>query len=158
MGKIRCDKIKQNESSFNFLLAVLCIFVDIRCNGLKYPFAQKLHFSLFSEPNLLSNTQHSVSRKGIKRRDLNVVELRDLISNLLPLIRCEHILPASNDVLTGAVKRGLVSMPPSCMLSGSDDLSPHINPWVVSRSRRLRRRPRLYMPFVEEAKVNIRRE
>ncbi|PIK53091.1 putative BTB/POZ domain-containing protein 7 [Apostichopus japonicus] len=110
------------------------------------------------EPNLLSNTQHSVSRKGIKRRDLNTVELRDLISNLLPLIRCEHILPASHEVLTSAVKRGLVSTPPSCMLSGSDDLSPQINPWVVSRSRRLRRRPRLYMPFVEEAKACLEEE
>lgn len=105
------------------------------------------------EPNLVSHTQHSVSRKGIKRRDLDTVELRDLIGNLLPLVRCEHILPASHETLTSAVKRGLVSTPPSYMLSGSDDLSPQINPWVVSRSRRMRRRPRLYTPFVEEAKA-----
>ncbi|GLV45027.1 uncharacterized protein CBL_14400 [Carabus blaptoides fortunei] len=37
------------------------------------------------EPNLLNHTAHSVSRKGVKKRDLSDVELREILSDLLPL-------------------------------------------------------------------------
>lgn len=55
------------------------------------------------EPNLLSGTAHSVNKRGVKRRDLDVEELKEILSSLLPYIRMDHILPASSDVLADAV-------------------------------------------------------
>jgi len=42
------------------------------------------------EPNLLSHTAHSVARKGVKKRDLSDIELREILSELLPLVRMDH--------------------------------------------------------------------
>jgi hypothetical protein len=50
-----------------------------------------------------------VTRKGIKKRDLSDVELREILSDLLPLVRMDHVLPPSSDVLNQAIRRGLVS-------------------------------------------------
>jgi len=55
------------------------------------------------EPNLLSGTAHSVNKRGVKRRDLDVEELKEILSPLLPFIRTEHILPPNSDVLADAV-------------------------------------------------------
>ncbi|XP_038074595.1 BTB/POZ domain-containing protein 7-like [Patiria miniata] len=103
------------------------------------------------EPNLVSNTQHSVSRKGIKRRDMDNKELREIISDLLPLVRLDHIIPRSHETLTSAIKRGLIPTPPSHMLPG-DELTPQHNLWIAGKRRRNNPRPRLFTPYVEEAK------
>jgi BTB/POZ domain-containing protein 7 len=50
-----------------------------------------------------------VTRKGVKKRDLSDVELREILSELLPLVRMDHVLPPSSDVLNQAIRRGLVS-------------------------------------------------
>lgn len=57
----------------------------------------------YPEPNLLSGTAHSVNKRGVKRRDLDVEELKDILSPLLPFVRTEHILPTNSDVLSDAV-------------------------------------------------------
>lgn len=56
-----------------------------------------------SEPNLLSGTAHSVNKRGVKRRDLDIEELREILSPLLPFVRIEHILPMNSEVLSDAV-------------------------------------------------------
>lgn len=56
-----------------------------------------------SEPNLLSGTAHSVNKRGVKRRDLDIEELKEILFPLLPYIRMEHILPANSDILADAV-------------------------------------------------------
>lgn len=48
---------------------------------------------------MLSHTAHSVTKKGIKKRDLNDVELRELLAELLPYVRTDHVIPPSSDVL-----------------------------------------------------------
>ncbi|ROT82918.1 putative BTB/POZ domain-containing protein 7 isoform X1 [Penaeus vannamei] len=68
------------------------------------------------EPNLVSQTAHSVTRKGLRKRDMNDVELREILSELLPHVRMDHVLPPNHDILTQAIKRGLVSTPPSHMI------------------------------------------
>lgn len=107
---------------------------------------------------MVSHTAHSVSRRGLRRRDLSDVELRDLLSDLLSCVRISHILPPDSEVLVSAVRRGLISTPPSYMLG--DDLcvghSSNIKPkaWIRGRnSHGLYVKPRLFTPFVEEAKV-----
>lgn len=56
-----------------------------------------------AEPNLLSGTAHSVNKRGVKRRDLDVEELKEILSPLLPCVRTEHILPTNSEVLSDTV-------------------------------------------------------
>ncbi|KAF5909586.1 BTB/POZ domain-containing protein 7, partial [Clarias magur] len=102
------------------------------------------------EPNLLSGTAHSVNKRGVKRRDLDVEELREILSPLLPYIRMEHVLPANSDVLADAMKRGLISTPPSDMLPTAE--GGKANAWLRQKNTGIYVRPRLFSPYVEEAK------
>ncbi|XP_063707184.1 BTB/POZ domain-containing protein 7 [Culicoides brevitarsis] len=105
------------------------------------------------EPNLLSHTAHSVTRKGIKKRDLSDVELREILSELLPHVRMDHVLPPNSEVLTQAIRRSLVSTPPSHMI-GDDRENMRINAWVRGgKNQGLFVRPRLFMPYYEEVKA-----
>lgn len=104
------------------------------------------------EPNLLSHTAHSVSKKGVKRRDLNDVELRDILAEILPLVRMDHVLPHNSEVLTGAIRRGLVSTPPSHMISDDGATSGSASAWVPGKNSGMFTRPRLFTPYYEEAK------
>ncbi|KAI5712550.1 hypothetical protein M8J76_013447 [Diaphorina citri] len=107
------------------------------------------------EPNLVSQTAHSVSRKGIKKRDLNDVELRELLSELLPLVRMDHVIPQNSDILCQAIRRGLVSTPPSHMMGNDNrDLLPRVNAWVrTPNAQGLFVRPRLFQPYYDEIKA-----
>lgn len=111
------------------------------------------------EPNVVSQTAHSVARKGVRRRDLNDVELRDILSELLPHVRVDHVLPPNHETLTGAIRRGLVSTPPSHMIGGDvakvmergEQL--RIHAWIRGKPcNGLYVKPRLFMPYFEEAK------
>lgn len=102
------------------------------------------------EPNLLSGTAHSVNKRGVKRRDLDVEELREILSPLLPFVRIEHILPMNSDVLSDPMKRGLISTPPTDMLPTSE--SGKSNSWLRQKNAGIYVRPRLFSPYVEEAK------
>uniref|UniRef100_A0A8C6VUH1 BTB (POZ) domain containing 7 n=1 Tax=Nothobranchius furzeri TaxID=105023 RepID=A0A8C6VUH1_NOTFU len=102
------------------------------------------------EPNLLSGTAHSVNKRGVKRRDLDVEELKEILSPLLPFIRTEHILPPNSDVLSDALKRGLISTPPSDMLPTAE--GGKSNAWLRQKNAGIYVRPRLFSPYVEEAK------
>lgn len=121
----------------------------------------------------------------MKRRDLDVEELKEILSPLLPFIRTEHILPPNSDVLADAVstpclpflrccvdlshcdlhklssdsqsspcsqlKRGLISTPPSDMLPTAE--GGKANAWLRQKNAGIYVRPRLFSPYVEEAKV-----
>ncbi|XP_006839617.1 PREDICTED: BTB/POZ domain-containing protein 7 [Chrysochloris asiatica] len=102
------------------------------------------------EPNLLSGTAHSVSKRGVKRRDLDVEELREILSSLLPFVRIEHILPVSSEAFSDALKRGLISTPPSDMLPTTE--GGKSNAWLRQKNAGIYVRPRLFSPYVEEAK------
>ncbi|KAI8116725.1 BTB/POZ domain-containing protein 7 [Lucilia cuprina] len=105
------------------------------------------------EPNLLSHTAHSVTRKGVKKRDLSDVELREILSDLLPLVRMDHVLPPNSEVLAQAIRRGLVSTPPSHMI-GDERENLRINAWIRGgKNQGLFVRPRLFMPYFEEVKA-----
>ncbi|XP_042235708.1 BTB/POZ domain-containing protein 7-like isoform X3 [Homarus americanus] len=104
------------------------------------------------EPNLVSQTTHSVTRKGLRKRDMNDVELREILSELLPHVRMDHVLPPNHDILTQAIKRGLVSTPPSHMI-GDDTTNYRVNAWIRSKNNGLFVKPRLFTPYAEEIKV-----
>ncbi|XP_036737967.1 BTB/POZ domain-containing protein 7 isoform X1 [Manis pentadactyla] len=102
------------------------------------------------EPNLLSGTAHSVNKRGVKRRDLDIEELREILSSLLSFVRIEHILPINSEVLSDAMKRGLISTPPSDMLPMTE--GGKSNAWLRQKNAGIYVRPRLFSPYVEEAK------
>uniref|UniRef100_A0A8C5VTV8 BTB domain containing 7 n=1 Tax=Microcebus murinus TaxID=30608 RepID=A0A8C5VTV8_MICMU len=102
------------------------------------------------EPNLLSGTAHSVNKRGVKRRDLDMEELREILSSLLPFVRIEHILPINSEVLGDTMKRGLISTPPSDMLPTTE--GGKSNAWLRQKNAGIYVRPRLFSPYVEEAK------
>ncbi|XP_017965969.1 BTB/POZ domain-containing protein 7 [Drosophila navojoa] len=105
------------------------------------------------EPNLLSHTAHSVARKGVRKRDLSDVELREILAELLPLVRMDHVLPPNSEVLCQAIRRGLVSTPPSHMI-GDDRENLRANAWIRGgKNQGLFVRPRLFMPYFEEVKA-----
>lgn len=105
------------------------------------------------EPNILSHTAHSVTRKGVKKRDLSDVELREILSDLLPLVRMDHVLPPNSEVLAQAIRRGLVSTPPSHMI-GDERENLRVNAWIRGgKNQGLFVRPRLFMPYFEEIKA-----
>lgn len=105
------------------------------------------------EPNLLSHTAHSVTRKGIKKRDLSDIELREILSELLPHVRMDHVLPPNSETLHSAIRRGLVSTPPSHMI-GDDRENLRINAWIRGgKNHGLFVRPRLFMPYYDEVKT-----
>ncbi|OTF72084.1 BTB/POZ domain-containing protein [Euroglyphus maynei] len=69
------------------------------------------------EPNLLLS--HSLTRKSLKKKEINDSKLRDLISELIDLVRIGHCLPIDSDFLNSAIKRGLIQLP-SYMVKNSD--------------------------------------
>ena len=111
-----------------------------------------LNVFLPTEPNLLSHTAHSVSKKGIKKRDLNDIELREILADLLPHIRTDHVIPLNNDTLASVIRRGLISVPPSHMI-GDDGGHSAANVWVRGKNNGMYVKPRLFTPYYEEAKV-----
>ncbi|KAL4237497.1 BTB/POZ domain-containing protein 7 [Mactra antiquata] len=104
------------------------------------------------EPNLLSHTAHSVSKKGVKRRDLHDVELRDILDELIPLVRINHVVPHNHEVLVNSIRRGLVSTPPSHMIYDDSGTSHSASAWVPSKNNGLFTPPRLFTPYYEEVK------
>ncbi|XP_051883053.1 BTB/POZ domain-containing protein 7 [Pristis pectinata] len=103
------------------------------------------------EPNLLSGTAHSVNKRGVKRRDLDIEELKEILSPVLPHIRIDHILPTNSEILNDAIKRGLISTPPSDMLPTAEGGKSHA--WLRQKNSGIYVKPRLFAPYVEEAKT-----
>ena len=108
---------------------------------------------ILTEPNLLSHTTHSVSKKGIRKRDLNDTELRDILIDLTPHIRTDHVLPPNSDVLNSAIKRGLLSSPPTHMM-GDEGVTRTSTAWVRGKNNGMFVKPRLFTPYYEECKVS----
>lgn len=44
-----------------------------------------------------------MNKRGVKRRDLDLEELKEILSPLLPFVRTEHILPTNSEVLSDTV-------------------------------------------------------
>ena len=76
------------------------------------------------EPNLVSGTTHSVTRRGLRRRDVNDAELRDIASPLMTLVRLAHVLPPNSETLHLAQRRGLLASPPAHLFGPDSGSSP----------------------------------
>ena len=115
-----------------------------------------------TEPNVVSQTAHSL-RRGVRKRDLNDCELRDIISEVMNHVRISHILPPDSEILMSAAKRGLIPHMPACMsnddhsdLSALKSIAPAAH-WIRAKypstgSSKPFSPPRFFTPYVEEAK------
>lgn len=104
----------------------------------------------------MSQTAHSL-RRGLRKKELNDGELRDIMSDLMCYVRLGHILPLDSEVLTNAAKRGLISTLPPYML-GEDSGMPYvrgISSWLREKCPGMFVRPRYFTPYVEEAKTYL---
>lgn len=123
----------------------------------------------FSEPNVVSQTTHSV-RRGVQKREMNDSELREIISELMGHVRIGHILPLDAEGLTNAAKRGLIATLPPYMLgedggnggSMGPGCSSALEPCVRGITAWLRGKgsgpflpPRYFTPYVDEAKAYL---
>lgn len=63
----------------------------------------------FVEFNLLSYIVYSISKKGVKKCDFNDEELKDILVDLLFLIRIDYIISYNSDVFNSVIKWGLIS-------------------------------------------------
>ncbi|XP_064624213.1 BTB/POZ domain-containing protein 7-like isoform X2 [Lineus longissimus] len=126
---------------------------DVLCAVLKWGEHQLVKRMEEREPNLLNHTTHSVSKKGIKKRDLSDVELRDILSDLLVYVRADHIIPPNHEVLTNAIKRGLISTPPSHMMGDEPGHQSRASAWIRGRNRGTFLKPRLFQPHYDETKA-----
>ena len=111
----------------------------------------------------MSQTTHSL-RRGVRKRDLNDCELRDIVCDIMNFVRIPHVLPPDSEILTSAAKRGLVPNLPACVssddhsdMSGLKSVTPAAY-WIRGKfsstgSVRPFVPPRLFTPYVEEAKA-----
>lgn len=108
------------------------------------------------EPNLLSHTAHSISRKGVRKRDMNDGELREILADVLPHVRCAHVIPTHSDVFMSAVKRGLVCVPAPFAAYDASPSHSMASAWVRTRNMALYVKPRLFLPYYREAKAVLK--
>lgn len=108
------------------------------------------------EPNILSHTTHSISRKGVRKRDMNDGELREILADVLPHVRCAHVIPTHSDIFMSAVKRGLVCVPAPFAAYDASPNHSMASAWVRTRNMALYVKPRLFLPYYREAKVSCK--
>lgn len=103
VSKLKTQKLFIILFKADVLKYIACYQKCTREKSLKIWIWLKTFVFCLIEPNLLSGTAHSVNRRGVKRRDLDIEELREILSSLLPFVRIEHILPINSEVLSDAV-------------------------------------------------------
>lgn len=134
----------------------------------------------FLEPNLLTHTTHSISRNktdSARRREVlysRIDDLHECTAPVLACVRTQHLLPPNHEVrkiilfmnlsrtiyimfslqiFANAVKRGVISRPPTDLLESVTDKENGSRQWVKSRAGFVP--PRLFQPYMDETKVCI---
>ena len=76
-----------------------------------------------------------------------------MLSGLIEHVRIGHVLPPHSELLEGVFRRGLADrgMP---LDIGEGSFYPNL-PWMRRREEKDFIRPRLFLPYFEEAKVNF---
>lgn len=76
-----------------------------------------------------------------------------MLSGLIEHVRIGHVLPPHSEILEGVFRRGLADrgMP---LDIGEGSFYPNL-PWMRRREEKDFIRPRLFLPYFEEAKVNF---
>ena len=104
-------------------------------------------------------TTNSLNRRSPKRKDISEEALLEAITDILPYIRVNHIIPRSSVILQSAYHRNLLSKPFPLDVGSSNDIDRNTSLYWVREINGRRHhgytRPRLFLPYFEEAKVSL---
>ena len=91
------------------------------------------------------------NKKNAKRREVDNKQLKRVLSGVIEHVRIGHVLPPHSELLDSVFRRGLADrgMP---LDIGEGSFYPNL-PWMRRREERDFVRPRLFLPYFEEAKV-----
>ena len=113
-----------------------------------------LPISILNTPNLFFTSDPvQDNKKNTKRREVDNKQLKKVLSGLIEHVRIGHVLPPHSELLEGVFRRGLADrgMP---LDIGEGSFYPNL-PWMRRREEKDFIRPRLFLPYFEEAKVNF---
>ena len=93
------------------------------------------------------------NKKSTKRREIDNKQLKRVLLGVIEHVRIGHVLPPHSELLEGVFRRGLADrgMP---LDIGEGSFYPNL-PWMRRREERDFVRPRLFLPYFEEAKVSF---
>jgi len=93
------------------------------------------------------------NKKNTKRREVDNKQLKKVLSGVIEHVRIGHVLPPHSELLQGVFRRGLADrgMP---LDIGEGSFYPNL-PWMRRREEKDFIRPRLFLPYFEEAKVKL---
>ncbi|CAI5452122.1 unnamed protein product [Caenorhabditis angaria] len=100
------------------------------------------------EPNIVADTCHSISRRGLRRAELSGDELKDILKPLTMNIRIDYALPPFHNTLTEAYNRGILERSPlkedliSC--NSTLEYNPDVHWFKPSKNQA---GPRYYKPY-----------
>lgn len=100
------------------------------------------------EPNLLLS--HSLTRKSLRKKEIDDAKLFESISDLIGLVRIGHILPIDSEYLQTVAKRGFIEIP-SFMLKNNPANQTHMA-WLRNNSNNHFMKPRFFTFYFEECK------
>lgn len=91
------------------------------------------------------------NKKNTKRREVDNKQLKRVLSGVIEHVRIGHVLPPHSELLDSVFRRGLADrgMP---LDIGEGSFYPNL-PWMRRREERDFVRPRLFLPYFEEAKA-----
>lgn len=94
------------------------------------------------------------NKKSTKRREVDTKQLKRVLSGVIEHVRMGHVIPTHSEVLEGVFRRGLADrgMP---LDIGEGSFYPNL-PWMRRRQEKDFVRPRLFLPYCEEAKIILR--
>ncbi|CAI2352667.1 unnamed protein product [Caenorhabditis sp. 36 PRJEB53466] len=102
------------------------------------------------EPNVVADTCHSISRRGLKRAELGGDELREILKPLTDNIRKDYALPPFHQSLTEAYSRGILERAPLehnlVVCKNTSEINPDVH-WL--RPDANSSGPRYYLPYHE---------
>ncbi|CAJ0589402.1 unnamed protein product [Cylicocyclus nassatus] len=104
------------------------------------------------EPNVVADTSHSISRRGVKRADLSGTELREILAPLTENLRIDYILPPFHQSLNAAYARGILERAPlraDLVCPSTSEIIPDIH-WF--RPDPCAPGPRYYIPYYKATK------
>ena len=107
---------------------------------------------LFKHAQLFFTTEPvQDNKKNTKRREVDNKQLKKVLSGVIEHVRIGHVLPPHSELLEGVFRRGLADrgMP---LDIGEGSFYPNL-PWMRRREEKDFIRPRLFLPYFEEAKV-----
>ncbi|WKY10496.1 hypothetical protein Q1695_002670 [Nippostrongylus brasiliensis] len=108
------------------------------------------------EPNVVADTSHSISRRGVKRADLCGTELREILAPITAHLRIDYVLPPFHQSLNTAYSRGILERAPlrgDLICPSTSEIIPDIH-WF--RPDQNAPGPRYYVPYYKMTKEHLR--